>query len=186
MLIKCKRNIKANIRHSSATTTMKVIQRCHWLIQKLSPWKFHRNRTLLFSSTEVNRVLPSVAASGQAPLCSITPAAEEFTACWPAACKEWEPGRKVSGVDRRIEGNLSTQRAFRVTCPQDIRAIRSSLKAPDTHSLLHRKLYCLLDCRKKSQFLWVPSKHFLLCSHCTTSQGLRETPHNSPEHFQTS
>lgn len=44
-------------------------------------------------------MLPSVAASGQVPPCSIT----------PAACKEWEQVRTVSGVEQRSEGNLSTQ-----------------------------------------------------------------------------
>lgn len=48
-----------------------------------------------------------------------------------------------------------------------------------------QKSYCLLDSRSNPRTcLRVTSKHFLLCSHCTTSQGLNETLHTSPEHFQ--
>lgn len=91
--------------------------------------------------------------------------------------------RKVSGVERKSEGNLSTYRELPVS--HVFSTSNLSLKASGIHSPLDRKVYCLLDSRSNpSTCLWVTSKHFLLCSHCTTSQGLNETLHPSPEHFQ--
>lgn len=62
-------------------TKLSLLDRVKTFTLEIAP-KFY---TSLFQEkrhcSEVNQVLPSVAASGQAPLCSITPAAEEFTVC---------------------------------------------------------------------------------------------------------
>lgn len=81
----------------------------------------------------------------------------------------------------------SPQRAFHATCPQDIRAMSSSFKAPDTHSLLHRKLYCFLDSRKKKKIaVLVGSRQtfFILQSlhHIPGTQG--NTAHNHQNIFR--
>lgn len=77
-----------------------------WSLQKLSPWKLHLDLTLVFPSrtdqgSKINKVLPPPPTSTPT-VASITPAAEEFTARWPAVCVAGEQIGEVSGEEREI------------------------------------------------------------------------------------
>lgn len=183
MPTKRKRNMKSayqafDVNHHRGNDTHKGVT--DWLIQKLSPWKLHLNCTLGFSRR--------------------TDTAQKATKCFPL----WLPlVRLLRAPSHQLLVRNGSKRGRFQEWSRGVREIsphRGSLpyhmsSIHQTHQLIlesfwhsfsaPQKSYCLLDSRSNPRScLWVTSKHFLLCSHCTTSQGLNETLHTSPEHFQ--
>lgn len=116
--------------------------------------------------SEVNKVLP-----------------KELTARPPAAHKEGEQVRKVSGAERS-EGNL-------FPCREP--SMRHVSSTSDSSAHPWKLPTSLLPSTEKRTVCWTPEAiPALACGlpahifvmHCTTSQGLNETLHPPPEHFQ--
>lgn len=173
--------MRANIRHSSATTTTQAI---HIKVSLTDSETFTleippKSYTTLFLA-ELTLLRSKQSTSPCGCLWSGS-SVLHHTSCWgiylPAdqlLIEDTSQGERFQEQTGEVREN-SPQRAFPATSPQDIRAMSSSFKAPDTHSLLHRKLYCLLDSRKKKIAVLVGSRQafFIMQSlyHIPGTQG---------------
>lgn len=186
--------MRASIRHSSATTTTQAI---HIKVSVTDSETFTleippKSYTTLFLA-ELTLLRSKQSTSPCGCLWSGS-SVLHHTSCWgiysPAdqlLVEDTSQGERFQEQTGEVREN-SPQRAFHATCPQDSSAMSSSFKAPDTHSLLHRKLYCLLDSRKKknrctSGFPANIFYHAVIVPHPRDS-GKHST--QSPEHFQMS